>query len=109
MYRDTVCYPSAQLFSHTLNIQCANLKCFHPEILKKSNHILRNCKNADIGNLMYGIPDLTLSRLNITTFLCSRIWNFSTVVSAHKNKFPGGNFLNLHTVDGLGIQSAIPQ
>ncbi len=26
------------------------LKSFHPEILKKSNHILRNCKNADIGN-----------------------------------------------------------
>ncbi len=30
---------------------------FHPEILKKSNHILRNCKNADIGNSMYGTPD----------------------------------------------------
>ena len=66
--------------------------------------------SVDIGNLIYGIPDLiTLSRLSITAFLCSRIWNFSTVVSAHKNKFLGGNFLNLHTVDGLGIQGAIPQ
>ncbi len=30
------------------------------------------------------------------TFLYSRIWNFSTVLT--KNKFPGRNFLNLCTV-----------
>ena len=33
-----------------LYVQTSKLKTFHPEILKKSNHILRNCKNADIGN-----------------------------------------------------------
>ena len=33
---------------------------------------------------------------SIATFLDSRIWNFSTVLT--KNKFPCGNFLNLHTV-----------
>ena len=34
---------------------------------------------------------------SIATFLYSRIWNFSTVLT--KNKFPGGKFLNLSTVD----------
>ena len=38
---------------------------------------------------------------SIATILYSRIWNFSTVST--KNKFPGGNFLNLHTVDGYII------
>ncbi len=33
---------------------------------------------------------------SIATFLYSRIWNLSTVLT--KNKFPGGNFLNLSTV-----------
>ncbi len=33
---------------------------------------------------------------SIATFLYFRIWNFSTVLT--KNKFPGGNFFNLHTV-----------
>ena len=33
---------SAQLKTN-LQIQTSNLKSFHPEILKKSNHILRNC------------------------------------------------------------------
>ncbi len=33
---------------------------------------------------------------SIVTFLYSRIWNFITVLT--KKKFPGGNFLNLHTV-----------
>ncbi len=31
-------------------VQTSNLKSFHPKILKKSSHILKNCKNADIGN-----------------------------------------------------------
>ncbi len=53
------------LYGH---IQTSNLKGFHPEILKKSNHILRNCENADIGNLMYGIPDLTIPRLSSYEF-----------------------------------------
>ncbi len=33
---------------------------------------------------------------SIATFLYSRIWNFSTVLT--KTKFPGGKFLNLSTV-----------
>ena len=37
------------------NRQIPNIETFHPEILKILNHIVRNCKNADVGNLMYGI------------------------------------------------------
>ncbi len=33
---------------------------------------------------------------SIATFLYSRIWIFSTVLT--KDMFPGGNFLSLHTV-----------
>ena len=43
---------------------------------------------------------------SIATFLYSRIWNFSTVLA--ENKFLGGNFLNLHTVD-LCITEIISQ
>ncbi len=50
------------------SVQTSNLKSFHPEILKKSNHILRICKNADIGNQMYGILDLTTPRLSFYEF-----------------------------------------
>ncbi len=80
------------------NLQCANLEGFHPEILKKSNHILRNCKNADIGTFQVGgqISMVTRPWRSIATFLYSRIGNFSTVLT--KNKFMGRNFLNLHTV-----------
>ena len=35
---------------------------------KKLNHIFRNCKNADIGIQMYGIPDLTTPRLSFYDF-----------------------------------------
>ncbi len=51
-------------------MQYSKLETFHSEILQKSNHILRKCKNDDTGNL-------------ISTF-----WNseFSTVLT--KNKFP---------------------
>ncbi len=49
-------------------LQTSNLKTFHPEILKKSNHILRNCKNADIGNQIFGIPDLMTPRLSFYDF-----------------------------------------
>ncbi len=52
----------------TWAIQTSNLKSFHPEILKESNHILRNYKNADIGNLMYGIPDITTPGLSFYEF-----------------------------------------
>ncbi len=49
-------------------LQTSNLKSLHPTILKKSNHILRNYKNVDIGNFMYGIPDLTKPRLSFYEF-----------------------------------------
>ncbi len=40
-------------------VQTPKKETFHPEILKKSNHILRNCKNADIGILLqlFYIPE----------------------------------------------------
>ncbi len=50
------------------SIQTPKKETFHPEILKKSNHILRNSKNADIGILMYGIPDITIPRLRFYEF-----------------------------------------
>ena len=96
---------STYLFLSTV-LQTSNLKTFHPEMLKKSNHILRNCKNADIRNQIYGIPDLMTPRLSsyefgkfqvggqislvtvpwgsIATFLYSRIWEFSTVLAKKK-------------------------
>ncbi len=43
-------------------------KKFPPQNLEKSNHIHRNCNNADIGNLMYGIPDLKIPRLSLYEF-----------------------------------------
>ncbi len=52
----------------SLALQTSNLKSFHPEISKKSNHILRNSKNADIGNLLYEIPDLKMPRLSFYEF-----------------------------------------
>ncbi len=53
---------------HMICIQTPKKETFHPEILKKSNHILRNCKNADIGILTYGIPDITIPRLRFYGF-----------------------------------------
>ncbi len=52
----------------TIYLQTPKKETFHPEILKKSNQILRNCKTADIGILMYGIPDLTIPRLRFYEF-----------------------------------------
>ncbi len=85
-----VSLPTLYEIKHKLDtqIQTSNLKSFHPKILKISNHILRNCKNA-----------------NIATFLYSRIWNFSTVVT--KINFPGGNFLNLHTVIAIKLHELV--
>ncbi len=66
------------------HIQTSNLKSFHPEILKKSNHILRNCKN---GNSTLG------EYSNFSIFQ-----NLEFFYSARKKMYPGGNFLNLSTV-----------
>ncbi len=41
--------------------QILNKETFHPEIL-------RNCKNGDIGNVMYPIPDLTIPRMSFYEF-----------------------------------------
>ena len=57
-----------QAIGEDLTLQSSNLISFRPEILKKSNHIRRNCKNADIENLMYGILDLTIPRLSFYEF-----------------------------------------
>ncbi len=48
---------NSNFFSQGRYTDSKKKETFHAEILKKSNHIFRNCKVADIGNLMYGIPD----------------------------------------------------
>ncbi len=83
--------PLRVLFWHpfflSVNIyRSKKIETFHAEILKMSNHILRNCKNA--------------------TFLYSGLWKFSTVLT--KKKFPGGNFLNLHTAIFINLPCKRP-
>ncbi len=71
-------------------LQTSNLKSFHPEILEKSKHILRNCNNVDIENQMYGIPDLTTPRLSFYEFGKFLFLHTKIVVSMiQKLKFNG--------------------